>query len=338
MLDERKLKILYAIIEYYKLTAEPIGSKTISDKYDLGVSSATIRNDMSVLEDLGLIEKTHSSSGRIPSNRAYRYYVDSILENLSEDDYRIESLNHVLGDGLSQIEDILEKSIKVLSDITMHMAIALVASDSNAQIRRVNITKIDEYLVLAILVFGTNDIVHKTFALANDLDEKDLAKINNLLNEDTGLSLSEYIGQVQSYKEFLDEKSKYNDFFKSFSTILEEILDKRKKTEVLYEGISNIFNYPEYSDTDKIKGLVDFVEDSKALEELMTQDKDKELSINIGEENSIKNLDDITVITSNFGLSSNIGRIGIIGPTRMDYDSVIISILSISSSLKAAQE
>lgn len=333
MLDDRKLKVLYAIIESYTLNAEPVGSKAILDKYNLGVSSATIRNDMSYLEELGLIEKTHTSSGRIPSDKAYRFYVDSLLEEIDEQRLINESLSKIISDGFSEIEDLIEKSTKLLSEITKQMAVSVVTNDADAVLKRINIVNISKNVILVILIFGTKDIVHETFALDAVLDEDDIDKLNIILNEYTGVSLSNYIEKIEmEYKDYVQ----YNEFFVKIYEILNNILIQRQKTEIIFEGLSNIFYLPEYRDTEKIKDFIGFVEDSDAIKELIGKGKSKDLYISIGEENSNENLNDITVISSSFGLLGNNGRIGIIGPTRMDYDSVIITILSISSMLKSA--
>lgn len=332
MLDERKMQILYAIIENYTLTAEPVGSKTILNKYDLGVSSATIRNDMSFLEEIGLLEKTHTSSGRIPSNKAYRFYVDRMLENIEDQSSTEGNIEKLIGDGVREINELISRSTKILSDITKHTALAVIANDADGIIKRIYASKIEKNVFLVVIVFDTKDIVHEILLSHVDLGEGDVSIINKLLNQ--GITSIRLSGLIEKTEEYRNADCKYTEFFDELSSILQDILNKREKTEVLFEGLSNIFQYPEYRDTEKAKDFIDFIEDSTAIKSLLAKDKDKGLSVNIGEENSREDLNDITVISSSYGLFGNYGRIGIIGPTRMDYDSVIFTILSISNSLK----
>lgn len=336
MLDERKLKVLYAIIENYTLTAEPVGSKTLLDKYDLGVSSATIRNDMGVLEDLGFIEKTHTSSGRVPSNKAYKFYVQKILEGPQEQAQANKDLITLVDEGFNRIEDLLDHTTRILSDITKYTALAVIAYDTDAVLRKINLSKIDKHVFLLVLVFSSKDIVHETFVLRSDIDEMDIARINKLINQGLGISLSAYI---DFYNKFIDTSLEYSELYYGIASILYQILKDRKKTEFVYDGLSNIFKYPEYQNTSKAKSFLDFLEDSETIKNMLMTDKenDKHISVRIGQETSYEYLDDISIISSSFDLDGNMGLVGILGPTRMDYNSVILSILSISSSLKTLE-
>lgn len=334
MLDERKLRVLYAIIESYTVTAEPVGSKTVSENYDLGVSSATIRNDMGVLEALGFIEKNHSSSGRVPSNKAYRFYVDRILKEHEQDQNLGNDLvRRIVGGSFQEIQDLIDQSVKLLSEITKYTALAVISTSTSALVRSVSISKLDKHLLLLILVFDTNDIAHQTLKVRQDYSRDQIDRLAKILNDISGLKLTSYADEVKAK---IGDIKDLDPLLGKIHEILMETIEAREKTQVLYEGLSNIFNYPEYTDTAKAKSFVDLLEDTEQIESLMNQDKGQSLSIQIGEENSDEFLRDITLISSTYGFEGNYGRIGVIGPTRMDYDSVIITILSIAQALRAS--
>lgn len=332
MLDERKLKVLEAIIENYTLTAQPVGSKTILETHDLGVSSATIRNDMGALEALGLIEKTHSSSGRIPSKKAYRYYVQRILDTYPEDYGHIKSIV-VASEEFDEIDHLVDKSTKILSQATKQAALALINYDSDALVKGVNLTRIDQNHLVLVLVFGKRDIVHESFFIEKAIDEKDLEIVNRLLNENLGLNLSSYIAYISKYSE---RPGPYEKIFGQIVQCLIKLFKDRRKTEVVYNGLFNIFKNPEYQDGDRAQDFIDLVEDKDAMKAILARDLDKEISVSIGLR-GLRGLEDISIITTNFGYKGSSGTIGIIGPTRMNYDRVIFSVMSIASRLKAVE-
>lgn len=331
MLDDRKLKVLEAIIENYTLTAQPVGSKTILQTHDLGVSSATIRNDMGALEDLGLIEKTHSSSGRIPSKEAYRYYVQRILDTYPEDYGHIKPMV-VASEEFDEIENLVDKSTKILSQATKQAALALINYNSDALVKGVNLTRIDKNHLVLVLVFGKRDIVHESFYIEG-LDDKDHEVVNRLLNENLGVSLSSYIAYISKYAE---RPGPYERIFGQIVQSLIKLFKDRRKTEVIYNGLFNIFKNPEYQDGARAQDFIDLVEDKEVMEEILARDLDKEISVSIGL-SGLRGLEDISIITTSFGYKGNSGTVGIIGPTRMNYDRVIFSVMSIASRLRAVE-
>lgn len=333
MLDKRKTDVLYAIIESYMLTAEPVGSKTILEKYDLGVSSATIRNDMSFLEDLGLILKPHTSAGRIPSNKAYRYYVDRMLEDFDPSEMDDQDQPMLVGQDQREVEKFIRQTTKILSEITNLTALAVIANDADGIIKKVNLAKLEKNLYLVFVIFDANDIVHETIYLSKDLKDQDVALLNGLLSEFTDISLSNFSRLIAKANY---QNTSYEELFDNLYMLLRRILKNRRKTKLIFDGISNIFHYPEYRDSEKAKEFIDFIEDTSTIKTILAKDLDKDLSINIGEENSDENLNDLTIISSSYGLFGNYGRLGIIGPTRMDYDNVVHTLLSITRSLKNA--
>lgn len=325
MLDERKLKVLYAIIDSHLNTAEPIGSRTISKDYDLGVSAATIRNEMSDLEDRGYLIKPHSSAGRIPSDKAYRLYVDQLLTNNAREEVKKNrKLEGKLKKETKDSEDIIKDSIRILSKLTSYTAIAISPKVSRLRLKHIQLMSIDGNNIILVLLNSLGSVQNNMFYVDEIIYNDNLFIISKILNEEfNGLSIDEII-----------EKINKKDIFKTreISTILEYILPFINKslkeiteTKIYIDGITKILNFPEYRDIDKAKDFIEFIEDEKTLINLITNmDDESGITISIGEENSAIEMKQCSIITTSYEFSDkSMGKIGIIGPTRMDYLKLI---------------
>lgn len=327
MLDERKLKILYAIINGYISSAEPIGSRTISKKFDLGVSSATIRNEMSDLEELGFLSKPHSSAGRVPSDKAYRLYVDSIL-SLKRDNIGNEidlinknKIKEILKESL-KTDELLENSAKILSKITSYTSLAISPQISNSKIKFIQLSSIGNKQILLVIV-NESDIVKSTiFKLDKEISTNQLETISNFMNKEiVGLSFNELKNLELSY--FTGINDHKNEISKILST-MESSMATMDDIELYAEGLTKILNFPEYKDLDKARSIISFIENKDLLIKMLMDDKNEGITIYIGDENSYSEMKDSSIITATYLVSGNIiGKIGLIGPTRMDYVSLI---------------
>ena len=336
MLDDRKLKILYAIINSYISSAEPIGSRTISKKFDLGVSSATIRNEMSDLEDMGYLNKPYSSAGRVPSDKAYRLYVDSILslkkENVNGSN-RIDLIEkNKIRDILLQslnTDELLENSAKVLSKITSYTSLAISPQISRSEIKFIQLSSISDNQILLVIV-NDSDIVKSTiFKLDRNIPSNQLQTISNFLNQEiVGLSFEElknlnlgFFSGINAYKE---------DIGKIISA-MENSMANLEDIEVYADGITRILSFPEYKDIEKARSIISFIENKDLLIEMLMNDKEEGIAIYIGNENCYSEIKDSSIITASYLVEANVvGKIGLIGPTRMDYVN-LISILELFS-------
>lgn len=336
MLDERKLKVLYAIINSYILSAEPIGSRTISKHYDLGVSSATIRNEMSDLEDLGLLNKPHSSAGRVPSDKAYRLYVDLILKQdpISLDKAKKDKIKHILVNESREIDHLLQTSARVLSEITNYTSLAISPQFKNSKVKHIQLVPIDENQVLFIVVNNSDIVKNSIFKLDVPVSANRLNTISNFLNNKLkGLSFEEISKDINSdnFKEIVEYKQILNKLIPLFN----KSLDNSENVELFSEGITRILNFPEYKDIDKAKSIISFIEDKDLLLDLLlnktfTQD----INIIIGDENQHAQLKDSSIITASYSIyGMTIGKIGIIGPTRMDYLKLINTLRLFSANI-----
>lgn len=326
MLDERKIKVLYAIIESYINTAEPIGSRTISKDYNIGVSSATIRNEMSDLEEMGYLAKTHLSSGRVPSDKGYRLYVDNLMElkNSKNDIKKKDSIKRILEEESKEIEQLILNSSKLLSQITNYTSLALSPKQKETKIRHIQLLPIDKNQILLIVVNESGIIKNTIFNMEDSIPEDQLSRITNLLNKKL---------KNHSFYE-IDEKLNeelFKDFYK-YKGIIEEIIPiigrsigSMDTIELYSDGLTRLLSFPEYKDIDRVKSIISFIEDKNQLMDLLLMDnKDKDIDISIGTENIYVPVRECSIITATYKLEGEtLGKIGIIGPTRMNYFELI---------------
>lgn len=326
MMDDRKIKVLHAIINSYILSAEPIGSRTISKQYDLGVSSATIRNEMSDLEDLGYLNKPHTSAGRVPSDKAYRLYVNQILqaEKLKMDMKKKDEIKKVLTKESKEMDQLIQNSAKILSAITSYTALAISPQMKQAKLKHIQLISIDEVEILVVLVSDSGIVKNTIFRVEQKIPEDQLIIISNFLNNKLkGLTIQE-IGKAMDngiFKEMYD----FKEIIDNIIPIINKSLDEADNVEVYADGVTKIFNFPEYKDLDRAKSFISFIEDKELLVELLLSNNfDNGLEVTIGDENIYEPIKDCSLITTTYRLADmTIGKIGVIGPTRMDYFKVI---------------
>ncbi|MBU5256799.1 heat-inducible transcriptional repressor HrcA [Tissierella praeacuta] len=322
MLDDRKLKVLYAIINSYVSSAEPIGSRTITKQYDLGVSSATIRNEMSDLEELGYLNKPHSSSGRVPSDKAYRLYVDEILKKKKPkiDLIKKDEIKRILARESREIEQLIQNSAKVLSSITSYTALAISPQLKGSRIKHIQLIPIDNLQILMVLVTNTGVVKNSIFKLNKEIPEEQTVIISNFLNDKLkGLSIDEIGDEISDgiIKEIYD----YKTIIDGIIPIISQSMDDVDNVDLYADGITRILDFPEYRDLEKAKSFISFIEDKDLVVDLLLNNSlSQDIEITIGNENIYDAIKDCSLITTTYKLGDKtIGKIGIIGPTRMDY-------------------
>lgn len=326
MLDDRKLKVLYAIINSYIISAEPIGSRTLSKQCDIGVSPATIRNEMSDLEELGLLNKPHSSAGRVPSDKAYRLYVNNLLDldNTVIDLGKKNKLKDVLINQSREVDDLLETTAKVLSEITNYTAFTVSPKLENSKIKHIQLTSVSNNQILLTIVDNSDIIKSTIFEVNEPVDSNQLNTISNFLNEKLkGVTF----GKLKSILNMglLEEIYEYKTILERLIPIINESVHDSHDIDLYYEGAARLLNYPEYKDIDKAKTILSFIEDKdKLMEMLIKENLDKAIDIVIGEENVYDQLKESSIVTATYSIDGKtIGKIGILGPTRMDYYKLI---------------
>lgn len=339
-MDERKKRVLHAIVQDYISTAEPVGSRTIARKYDLGVSPATIRNEMADLEDLGYIEQPHTSAGRIPSDKGYRFYVDCIMGKHKLSTKEEKFISSQLSQRMEDIEKVIANASRVLSKLSNYTAMVVGPLWNTSIFNYVKMLPMENNKALLVIVNNIGNVEHKIIDLPPSITERDLERISYVLNSKLqGFAIEEVKKHIlnEIYSELIREKF----FVKTIFEIIENTLANANNERVFLDGTVNILNQPEFKDIEKVRNILSILEEKDILVELIGRDKPRGLTIKIGEENKVDGIKDCSLITATYEIDDEIiGSIGILGPTRMQYSKstalveYITEILSVSLSRK----
>ena len=332
-LDERKTKILQAIIKNYLETGEPVGSRTISKYTDLNLSSATIRNEMADLEELGFIIQPHTSAGRIPSDKGYRFYVDAMM---LEHEKEVEQLKDVLLEKEEKLDHMLKQAAKLMAVNTNYATMVTAPRSSRNVLKFLQLSRMDASHILAVIVIEGNVIKNTVIEVAESLNDETMLKLNILLNTHlNGLSVEEInLGLITALKQ---QAGMYCPIIEEVIDAVAETIKEDEDLEIYTSGANNIFKYPELSDNQKASDLINAFEEKQLLTQLIddtnTEGKN-EIKVYIGEESPIQTMKDCSIVTANYEFGDGMrGMIGIIGPKRMDYDKVVGTIKTIKSQL-----
>lgn len=324
-LDERKQKVLQAIIKDYISTAEPVGSRTIAKKYELGVSPATIRNEMADLEELGYIEQPHTSAGRVPSDRGYRYYVDCLMskKKLNEKD-RALILNG-LESKVQDVADVLQHTNRIISSFTNYTSIVIGPRFAKSNLKHCQLVPLEHGKALVIVVTENGMVQNRMIELPGSITDVDLQKISQVMNAKLQGHTLEDI-KLTLIKEIYFELSKHKHIFDAAMDLIQETLNLNHEDKVYLAGTLNILNQPEFRDISRVKTLLTLLEQDKMLKEILDEKKDigQGINVTIGGENKVDALKDCSTITATYQINGKvIGSIGILGPTRMDYEKAV---------------
>ena len=333
-LDDRKWKIFNAIIKTYLETGEPVGSRTISKYADLNLSSATIRNEMADLEEMGLIIQPHTSAGRIPSDQGYRMYVDYLME---QKDKEVKEMQNMMIQKQDRMESVLKQVVKVLANNTNYATMISAPQYHRTKLKFIQLSIISETQLLAVVVAEGNIVKNKMLNFEHGLNSEMLLKLNILLNTAlNGLAMEEInLGLITKLKE---QAGIHSDVVSKVLDTVAETIQMDDEMEIYTSGATNIFKYPELSDSSRASELISAFEEKKELANLVTesmaQTSDIGIQVYIGNEAPIQNMKDCSVVTATYELGSGIrGTIGIIGPKRMDYEKVVDSLKTLKRQL-----
>lgn len=332
-LDERKLKILHAIIRTYLETGEPVGSRTISKYSDLKLSSATIRNEMSDLEEMGYIIQPHTSAGRIPSDKGYRLYVDHLME---EKEREVTELKELMIQRTDKLEQVLKQVVKVLASNTNYATMISAPQYHQNKLKFIQLSKVDDHQILAVIVAEGNVIRNKLIPLREDLDAETILKLNILLNTMlNGKTIAEI--NLQMISSMKEQAGIHSNIISDVVDAVAEAIHSDEGMEIYTGGATNIFRYPELSDNGKASELIQTLEEKQMLAELVTETlnkEDKGIQVYIGSESPIQSMKDCSVVTATYELGQGLqGTVGIIGPKRMDYENVMSTLKTLMDQL-----
>ena len=318
-MDERKEQILKEIIETYVKTIHPVGSKALCQK--LKCSSATIRNEMAVLENMGYIEKNHISSGRIPSQKGYKYYVKHLMKPKDLNGEEMLKIQAIFNNKDLMVSDAISKSLEIISDLTNYTSVVLGKNSDDNKLKQVNIIHLDGTKIVALICTDKGNVLNKQYVLPEDTIVPEIIQVSEIINK---MLVGTPINLVSERLEFEikpilaqkinDYQAVYNIFYDAFNDFI------NKNTNVHVEGRNKLLNQPEYDNAEDLRRIANKLEDESLIR---TVDKlnDKDFNIYIGEESEFD--DDITVVKRNYKTNNEEGTIAIIGPKRMEYDRVI---------------
>lgn len=333
-LSERKIKIMQAIIRNYLETGEPVGSRTISKYTDLNLSSATIRNEMSDLEEMGYILQPHTSAGRIPSDKGYRLYVDTMMQ---EKDKELEELKEMILEKEGKMDHLLKQVAKLLAVNTNYASMISVPAVHQNKLKFIQLSRVDINQLLAVIVMEGNVIKNNILPVDEELNDETILKLNILLNTNlSGLAVEDI--NLATITRMKQQAGIHSEIVSDVIDAIAEGIKQEEDLEIYTSGANNIFKYPELADQQKASELINTFEEKEKLSELVQESLSDEnntgIQVYIGNENQIQSMQDCSVVTATYELGEGMrGTIGIIGPKRMDYDKVVGTLKTITHQL-----
>ena len=337
-LNERKMQILKSIVDEYIVNGEPVGSKHLVEYGKISLSPATIRNEMSELEEMGYLDKTHTSSGRVPSNAAYRIYIEQLMENYRLNVEEINLLNELTRYKMDEMDKLVTNVTKVISQITNCATLALVKSDKKHVIVRFDAVLIDERSFLLVMVLPDNSVktehIKTDMLISADVLENIKYSLNTRL---CNVSLDEV--SLSAMIELENDFGTYSPLVSNIVRCAYEAVSDEKQDKVKIEGITNLLSYPEFTDVSKVKNILNLIEKNNKIREVFASDdepdeNEKSLKVYIGDENRVEELSDTSVVYCTLPCGNGKSAVlGILGPKRMDYKKVISALHQLADTL-----
>ena len=333
-LTDRQHIILKAIIQNYLETGEPVGSRTLSKSTDLNLSSATIRNEMADLEDMGYIFQPHTSAGRIPSDKGYRLYVDMLMADKEQE---LSDLKNVVLEKSDKVDKVLKQAAKVLANNTNYATMISAPINHKNTLKFIQLSQVDPEQIVAVIVMTGNVIKNKIIEVDEELGNETMLKLNMLLNTSlNGMSIEEInLGLIARLK---DQAGIHSKVISDVLDAVADIIHVEDDMEIYTCGATNIFKYPELSDKQSAQEIISAFEEKQQLAELVTETLSNEentgIQVYIGDETPVKTMKDCSVVTATYELGEGMrGTIGIIGPKRMDYEHVMKTLQTLKNEL-----
>ena len=321
MLTQRMVDILKAIVDEFVETAEPVASKTLVDKYKLPYSSATIRNDMAILESEGYIEKPHTSAGRIPSNKGYKFYCENLLNKDMDEEIKY-AVSNIFSDSSMNIEDCVRESCKMISDMTNLTSGVLGPNSRDQTLEHISVFPLDGKTAVCVFVTNTGHTENKTFNFQSEVSAEDIKTCTDILNDRLrGTRIDQLKEKLESIRPILVQSVKrhemlFNAFIGAFSRFASE--------KLYFSGTSKLMYQPEYADIEKLKSLIKIFDDPKAIRDVVDNKEVTDVAVITNKGTELFWKDDMAIVTSEIKLNKNdVGRLMVVGPRRMQYNRVI---------------
>ena len=318
MLDERKQRILQAVIQDYISSAEPVGSRTLARKYDLGVSPATIRNEMADLEMLGYLEHIHTSSGRVPSSKGYRLYVDSLLPVQPMTDAEKAMIDKWYKAKVQQLDQVFQETAKIISKLTRNVSLVLAPQISKAAFRCMQFLPLDDHRVIAVLMTDAGFVENRIMEMPAGSSFEDFQRMAKVIN---GCLAGHTLGAIQngSLKK-IEAEIGDNGLYESAMTLIDKALNSQRKERLYLGGTTEMMEQPEFHNVDKVKELLIMLEKDQLMKDILKAHLGDGLTVTIGQENEYSGIKDCSIITATYHLDGELlGSMAVLGPTRMEY-------------------
>ena len=318
MLDERKQRILQAVIQDYISSAEPVGSRTLERKYDLGVSPATIRNEMADLEMLGYLEHIHTSSGRVPSSKGYRLYVDSLLPVQPMTDAEKVMIDKWYKAKVQQLDQVFQETAKIISKLTRNVSLVLAPQISKAAFRCMQFLPLDDHRVIAVLMTDAGFVENRIMEMPAGSSFEDFQRMAKVIN---GCLAGHTLGAIQngSLKK-IEAEIGDNGLYESAMTLIDKALNSQRKERLYLGGTTEMMEQPEFHNVDKVKELLIMLEKDQLMKDILKAHLGDGLTVTIGQENEYSGIKDCSIITATYHLDGELlGSMAVLGPTRMEY-------------------
>lgn len=318
MLDERKQRILQAVIQDYISSAEPVGSRTLARKYDLGVSPATIRNEMADLEMLGYLEHIHTSSGRVPSSKGYRLYVDSLLPVQPMTDAEKAMIDKWYKAKVQQLDQVFQETAKIISKLTRNVSLVLAPQISKAAFRCMQFLPLDDHRVIAVLMTDAGFVENRIMEMPAGSSFEDFQRMAKVVN---GCLAGHTLGAIQngSLKQ-IEAEIGDNGLYESAMTLIDKALNSQRKERLYLGGTTEMMEQPEFHNVDKVKELLIMLEKDQLMKDILKAHLGDGLTVTIGQENEYSGIKDCSIITATYHLDGELlGSMAVLGPTRMEY-------------------
>lgn len=344
-LDARKKKILQAVIRNYLETGEPVGSRTISKYEDLNLSSATIRNEMADLEEMGYIFQPHTSAGRIPTDAGYRFYVDDMLaskeDSLSKKEKDLDKMQDIMGERVDRIEEVLKDMAKMLAVNTNYTSMVSIQAQNRSKLKFIQLTQVDENKILCTIVLEGNMVKNHIIGIDVPVTPEQLLKLNLVFNSNLcGLSLQEINFDMAA--QIAEQEEEHIKLVTEILNAIVAAIGEEDGIKIFTSGTTNIFKYPELSDKSKASELISTFEEKELLSNLLSDDVSESenttgIQVYIGDESPLSAMKDCSVVTATYEFEEGVyGKVGIVGPKRMDYEKVLEALNNVTGNLDKA--
>lgn len=336
LLKDREKAILRFVIHQFILTANPVGSRNVSKKYDLGLSPASIRNVMADLEELGYLNHPHTSAGRVPTDKGYRVYVDSLMDPPRLEEKVKQIIDANLGSAASETEDLLKITSNILSELTNQLAMVTYPKFEQAILEKIQIVQLSSTRILVVVSVKSGLIKTITLEIDAEVKEEQIVIVQQLLNERlSGLRFSEIRNTIEErVKDFNSEV--YRPIIRVFLDSVDKIFTDLSSEKAIISGTKNILQQPEFEDSQNFQSVIELVENRDIIIHILDKNKSvllNDLTITIGEENRDEKLSDYSMITKEYKIGDMTGTLGIMGPKRMDYSKIVAAVVYIAQQL-----